>query len=81
MIFEDIISLAVSNGIFAVLFVFLLFYQLKDSGKREKKYQATIEKLSSHLDIVEDVKESLLEIKNVIIFERKEKKSVNENKN
>lgn len=81
MVIEDIISLAVSNGIFAVLFVFLLFYQLKDSGKREKKYQQTIEKLSAHLDVVEDIKENITEIKNVIIFQRKGEKKFNETKN
>ena len=44
---EEIFKLAVSNGIFAVMFLGLLIYQLKDSGRREKKYQDTLEKLSN----------------------------------
>lgn len=78
MIFDDIMSLAVSNGIFAVLFVFLLFYQLKDSAKREKKYQDTISVLSKHLEIIGDVKQDVYEIKNVIVFRKKQEKKSNE---
>ncbi len=88
MIFEDILTMAISNGIFAVLFVFLLFYLLRDSANREKKYQETVEKLAKHLDIVEDmkddvsnIKEDVLEIKNIVIFKGKKEKSQNtENK-
>ena len=64
---EEIFKLALSNGIWAVLFVSLLVYQLKDSAKREKKYQETISKLNQHLDAVEDIKEELKEIRNKII--------------
>ena len=78
MIIEDIMSLAISNGLFAVLFVLLLFYQLKDSAKREKKYQDTIECLSKHLNIIEDVDKNVEEIKNIVVFpKRKEKKNEN----
>lgn len=55
--------MVVSNGIFAVLFVWLFFYQMKDSSKREVKYQETIEKLTSTLSSLEDVKEELQDIK------------------
>lgn len=78
MIFEEIMGLAVSNGIFAVLFVFLLFYLLKDSAKREKKYQDTIGNLSHHLEIVNDIKDDVVEIKNVVVFNKKKEKKVNE---
>ena len=64
---EDIINIVISNGVFATLFVWLLFYQLKDSSKWEQKYIATIEKLSKHLDIVEELKEDLTEIKQSLI--------------
>ncbi len=60
---EEVFKLALSNGIWAVLFVSLLVYQLKDSAKREKKYQETISKLNQHLDTVEDIKEELKEIR------------------
>jgi|LGOV01.1.fsa_nt_gb NO-binding membrane sensor protein with MHYT domain len=67
---EELINLAVGNGIWATLFVTLLVYQLKDSGKREKKYQETIEKLSGHLCVVEDIKEDIDEIKH-LVFSKK----------
>lgn len=75
MIVEQIVSLAVSNGLFAVLFVFLLFYQLKDSSKREEKYQKTIETLSKHLDTLEIVDKNIEDIKNVVVFPKKGRKN------
>ena len=60
---EEIVNLAIQNGLFAVLFLGLLIYLLKDSGKREKKYQQTIESLSKHLDVVEDIEKNIEEIK------------------
>lgn len=62
-IWNDIFSVVISNGVFAILFVLLFCYQLKDSAKREEKYQQTIEQLSSHLRVIEDVKQDLSEIK------------------
>ena len=59
----ELISSVVSNGIFAMLFVFLLFYQLKDSQKREKAYQKTIQELSAHLFVLEQVKEEIEDLK------------------
>ncbi len=59
---EEIFKLALANGLWAVLFVALLVYQLRDSASREKKYQQTICKLNEHLDIVEDIRE---EVKNI----------------
>ena len=60
---EQIINLAISNGLFAVLFMGLLVYQLKDSRTRERKYQSTIDKLGESLEIVKSVKEDVEEIK------------------
>ena len=60
---EQILNLAIKNGLFAVLFLGLLIYVLRDSNKREKKYQQTIESLSKHLDVVEDMKEDIKQIK------------------
>ncbi len=37
-LWQEIVSVIVSNGIFAILFVLLFVYQLKDSKKREEKY-------------------------------------------
>ena len=58
-----IINLAIQNGLFAVLFLGLLIYLLRDSSKREKKYQQTIESLNRNLNIVEDIEEDVKEIK------------------
>lgn len=75
---QDILNIIISNGIFAVLFVSLLFIQIKDSKRREEKYQDAIKKLSHHLDIVEDIKEDICEIKKVIIMPKKKGKKLNE---
>ena len=60
---EEVIKLAVSNGIFAVLFCSLLIYQLKDSAKREQKYQQTIEGLVEKFDIMYEIKEDNEQLK------------------
>ena len=82
---EQIVNLAISNGLFAVLFSGLLVYQLKDSRNREHKYQLTIEKLGNSLEIVRQVKEDVEDIKNKInskkIVLRKVKEKVDEKEN
>lgn len=60
---EKIFNLAISNGIWAVLFLVLLFFQLKDSKKREEKYQKTIETLGTSLKVVTEIKEDVEDIK------------------
>ena len=81
---EQIVNLAISNGLFAVLFLGLLGYQLKDSRTREQKYQMTIEKLGNSLEIVKQVKEDVEDIKDKInqkkIVFRKVKEKTNEEK-
>lgn len=72
---EQIFSIAVSNGIFACLFVALLIYELKDSRNREKKYQQTIGALTIRLNTVEDIKEDVNDIKTVVMFQKKGKKA------
>lgn len=64
---ENILNVAISNGIFAGLFVALLIYELKDSRKREAKYQSTIDKLSSKLNTVDEIKQDVIEIKQSLI--------------
>ncbi len=65
-IWKEIISIVVSNGVFAVLFVWIFWYQLKDSAKRETKYQQTIEQLTKHLEAFEDVKQDIRDIKDYL---------------
>lgn len=60
---EEIFKLAITNGIFAVLFCALLIYQLKDSAKREQKYQQTIEGLVDKFDIMYEIKEDNEQLK------------------
>lgn len=65
-IWNEIISIVISNGVFAILFVCLFCYQLKDSAKREVKYQQTIEQLSASLQTLDEVKSDLAEIKDFL---------------
>ena len=60
---EEIISLVVANGIFAVLFCGLLVFELRDSRAREGKYVQTIRALNDRLKTVIDVKDDTAEIK------------------
>ncbi len=60
---EQIVNLAISNGLFAVMFLGLFVYQLRDSKNRETKYQETIEKLGDSLQVVKEVKEDVEMIK------------------
>lgn len=63
---EEILNLAIGNGLWAVLFVVLLCYVLKDSKAREKKYQDIIDGLSDSLNVVKEVQEDVRDIKNQI---------------
>ncbi len=62
-LWKEILSIIVSNGVFAILFVWLFYYQLRDSAKREAKYQQTIEKLTSNLQVLENVRQDISDIK------------------
>lgn len=53
---EEILRLAVGNGLWAVLFCVLLIYELRDSRNREKKYQGTINDLCGRLSLLDSVK-------------------------
>ncbi|KNF06946.1 protein of unknown function DUF2762 [Gottschalkia purinilytica] len=63
---QEIIKIALSQGLWAVLFVFMLFYVLRENSKREANYQDIIKELSEKFNIVEDVKEDVREIKKKI---------------
>ena len=43
------LEIIITNIVWSLLFVGLFIYNLKDSAKREKKYQEIIEKLSNEL--------------------------------
>ena len=70
---EKILDLASSQGVWAMLTVGLIFYILKNQEKRdlrqeerETKYQDIISTLTEKLNIIEEVKEDVIEIKNYI---------------
>lgn len=77
---EQIFNLAISNGLFAVMFLGLLIYQLRDSRNREKKYQETIVKLGNSLDVVQSVKQDVEEIKEILNCNNVKKEVVHEGK-
>lgn len=70
---SELIKIIVSYGIFAMLFVFLFFYQLKDSSKREEAYRETIEELTSHLETLNALREEVSELKEIVSRRENEK--------
>ena len=60
---DEIISLVVANGLFAVLFCGLLVYELKDSRRRERGYTQTIRALSERLGVVAEVRSDTTDIR------------------
>ena len=75
-LWQEIVSVVISNGIFAVLFVLLFVYQLKDSKRREQKYQDTIDELSKHIGVVHEIKQDVEELKTAMIKKRRSKSEV-----
>lgn len=60
---ESVMETVVANGAWAVLFCLLLIFELKDSRKREEKYQNTIASLGDSLNCVREVAKDVEEIK------------------
>ena len=74
---EEILNLAIKNGLWAVLFMALFVFVIKDSSNREKKYQDTIKDLTEHLGVVKTIKEDVDDIKEFVYKNKKTtKKSV-----
>jgi len=76
---SELLKLATSQGIWATLSIFLILYVLKAQEKRdirqedrEKNYQEILSKLTDKLNIVEDVKKDVEDIKNHISKKFKE---------
>ena len=49
MSFESILEVALQQGIWAALYIYLFFIMLKESAAREAKYQSMIEMLSGNI--------------------------------
>lgn len=58
---QDILKLIASQGIFALLFCYLLFYVLKENHKREENYQEIIQDLTG---ILPSIQADIVYIKN-----------------
>ncbi|PRR77710.1 Bacteriocin UviB precursor [Clostridium liquoris] len=70
---QNILKMALQQGLWAVLFVVLLFYILKEqekrdrkAGEREENYQDIISRLTDKFNILEDVKKDVAEVKDKI---------------
>ncbi len=70
---SQILDAALSQGIWAVLFVALLFYILRSQEKRDEKqeereanYRELLTDLSHTLDIVESIQNDINQIKNTL---------------
>lgn len=59
---DQIVEYMAANGVWALLFLGLLVYQLKDSKKREEKYTATINSLTEGLNALEGIKQDIKSI-------------------
>jgi len=74
---EKVFELAATQGIWAVLTIGLIFYILRSQEKRdqrqeerETKYQQVIASLTDKLNLVEDVKKDVTEIKDCVYKNR-----------
>jgi hypothetical protein len=61
---KEILTQVVSQGIFASLFVWLLWDTRKESREREEKLTSLIDKLADKFNVIEDIKEDIEDIKN-----------------
>lgn len=75
---QDIFDLALKNGLWAVLFLGLLIFVLRDSKQRENKYQQTIKDLTEHLGVVHEIKKEVEEVKQVVYNSKKKTKNKQE---
>lgn len=65
--FEQALEMAINNSIWAVLFVCLLVYLLKDSNKREKRYANLLMDLSQNFCVVKKIDKQLNVVSSDII--------------
>ncbi|MDE6210384.1 MAG: hypothetical protein K2G42_00195 [Clostridia bacterium] len=63
---DQILQLAIGDGLWALLFCVLLIYELKDSRARETKYQNTISSLAKDLEYMKDIDEDIEDLNNAV---------------
>ena len=70
-VLESILEVALQQGIWAALYIYLFFRMLRDNAQREEKYQGMIDKLS------QDIASGINDIQNRL-DDMKERKTENE---
>ena len=60
---DEVLKLIATQGAFAILFSYLLFYVLKENSKRESNYQSIIQELTG---LLPTIKQDVAEIKEKI---------------
>lgn len=63
---NELMNIDVSQISFGVLFVWLLIDTNKKNQAREEKYQGTIDKLAENIGVIQEVKEDVEEIRDII---------------
>ena len=63
---NEFLNLDITQISYGALFVWLLFDTNKKNEAREKKYQDIIDNLSVNIGVINDVKEDVEEIKDII---------------
>nr|DAT60046.1 MAG TPA: holin family protein [Caudoviricetes sp.] len=63
---NELLNLDIAQISYGALFVWLLFDTNKKNEAREKKYQDIIDNLSVNIGVINDVKEDVEEIKDII---------------
>jgi hypothetical protein len=66
MLEQSVIDFFKTQGPWALLFVVLLFWVLRENARREENYQGIIHELSAKFDIVETIRDDVKEIKGKI---------------
>ena len=60
---QEIIKVAATQGLWALLFVALLFWVLRENAKREDNYQQLLQELTGKFGILEEVHRDVGEVK------------------
>jgi hypothetical protein len=63
---QEIIKVAATQGLWALLFVALLFWVLRENAKREDNYQQLLQELTGKFGILEEVHRDVGEIKQTV---------------
>ena len=66
---NEILLMVAKSGVFAVLFVILLFYVLRDSRNREQNYQKVVNVLTKERGAVMNIEDDIKDIKNTITLQ------------